>query len=62
MTNVVTFFHGYSFAYIGRINSNLGFSIQSFTPDMRQSKTLILSTNVDQNMLETELLIVIGLN
>ena len=26
----------------------------SFTPDRRQSKTFILSTNVDQKLLETE--------
>ena len=31
----------------------------SLTPDRRQSKTLILSTNVDQNLLETEFLIAI---
>ena len=29
------------------------------TPDMRQSKTLLLSTNVDQKWLETEFLIAI---
>ena len=29
------------------------------TPDRRQSKTLILSTNVDQKLLETEILIAI---
>ena len=44
---------------VKRVYDNVYASILFFTPDRRQSETLVLSTNVDQKSLETEFLIAI---